>query len=65
MVLNISKKTEYEIQCERCEKTETICSGAPYHLVASTPEGYFRCRGWEVENGKTVCRECFGKEDNP
>ena len=62
MTLNITKRTEYEVQCAQCEKTETICSGAPYYLVAATPEGYFRRRGWNVKNGKTVCRECFGKE---
>ena len=61
MVLNITKKTEYEIQCSRCKKTTIIRDGSLWYLVASTPEGFFCRQGWREENGKTVCKECFGK----
>ena len=63
MVLNWKKETRYRIQCEECGATETVCSSFPYYLDGDTPGRYFHRRGWDEENGKTVCKECFGKGD--
>ena len=63
MVLNWKKETKYTIQCEECPAKEEVLSTNPHYLAGDTPGAYFRRRGWDVENGKTVCKECFGKGD--
>lgn len=64
MVLKWTKEIKYTIRCEQCGETETVYSTDPKYLAGDTPGKYFRKQGWDVENGKTVCRECFGKDDN-
>ena len=63
MVLNWTRETTYRIHCEQCEKKEEVCTSDLYYLDGDTPGRYFHRRGWDVENGKTVCKECFGKGD--
>lgn len=63
MVLKWDKETKYSIQCEECPAKEEVLSTDPRYLDGDTPGRYFRRRGWDIENGKTVCKECFGKGD--
>lgn len=56
--MDITRKTEYTIYCNRCGDTETY-DELGGHPAKQDAEKAFRKAGWRDEDGETLCPECM------